>query len=331
MELNRLVSTNRLSHEEWLAYRKMGIGGSDAGTICGLNQYRSPISVYLDKTAGNVEEQEDNEAMRQGRDLEQYVAERFSEETGKKVRKANAIFYLPEAPYMIANVDRLVVGENAGLECKTASAYSAEKWQGEKIPPEYEIQCHHYMAVTGASAWYIACVILGREFIWRKIDRDPDVIEMLKQIEEEFWIENVQKGKMPDPDGSDAADNAIREKYPESDEKSILLTGFDADLERRRDILELQDKLEREKKEIEQKIKLYMEDAEKAESDHYAVCEWHNKNTHFFRRKFPTSLCLKASYRYTESVTKILRLRRDNNYAGGRYENNDSNVIQERV
>lgn len=275
MELNRLVSTNRLSHEEWLAYRKMGIGGSDAGAICGVNQYRSPISVYLDKTAGNVEEQEDNEAMRQGRDLEQYVAERFSEETGKKVRKANAIFYLPEAPYMIANVDRLVVGENAGLECKTASAYSAEKWQGEKIPPEYEIQCHHYMAVTGASAWYIACVILGREFIWRKIDRDPDVIEMLKQIEEEFWIENVQKGKMPDPDGSDAADNAIREKYPESDEKSILLTGFDADLERRRDILELQDKLEREKKEIEQKIKLYMEDAEKAESDHYAVT-WKN-------------------------------------------------------
>ena len=60
-------------------------------------------------------------------------------------------------------------------------------------------------------------------------------------------------------------------------------------------------------------------------------CEWHNKNIHFYRRKFPTSLCLKASYRYTESVTKILRLRRDNNYAGGRYENNDSNVIQERV
>ena len=60
-------------------------------------------------------------------------------------------------------------------------------------------------------------------------------------------------------------------------------------------------------------------------------CEWHNKNTHFYRRKYPTLLCLKAFYRYTESVIKILRLRRDNDYAGGRYENNDSNVIQERV
>ena len=271
MKLNRLVHTSQLSHEEWLAYRKKGIGGSDAGAICGLNKYRSPISVYLDKTAENVEEQEDNESMRQGRDLEQYVAARFSEATGKKVRKANAIFYLPEVPYMIANVDRLIVGEDAGLECKTASAYAAEKWKNEKIPPEYEIQCHHYMAVTGASAWYIACVILGREFIWRKIDRDPDVIEMLKQIETEFWTENVQKGRMPDPDGSEAADNAILEKYPESGDKLILLTGFDKELDRRREILELQDKLEREKKEIEQKIKLYMEDAEKAESNHYAV------------------------------------------------------------
>ena len=271
MKLNILVYTSQLIHGEWLAYRKKGIGGSDAGAICGLNKYRSPISVYMDKTAENVEEQEDNESMRQGRDLEQYVAARFSEATGKKVRKANAIFYLPEVPYMIANVDRLIVGEDAGLECKTASAYAAEKWKNEKIPPEYEIQCHHYMAVTGASAWYIACVILGREFIWRKIDRDPDVIEMLKQIETEFWTENVQKGRMPDPDGSEAADNAILEKYPESGDKFILLTGFDKELDRRREILELQDKLEREKKEIEQKIKLYMEDAEKAESNHYTV------------------------------------------------------------
>ena len=85
------------------------------------------------------------------------------------------------------------------------------------------------------------------------------------------WTENVQKGRMPDPDGSEAADNAIRKRYLESEEKSILLTGFDEELRRRKDILELQGKLEREKKEIEQKIKLYMEDAEKAENDHYTV------------------------------------------------------------
>ena len=161
MKLNRLVSTSDLTHEEWLKYRKKGIGGSDAGAICGLNPYRSPMSVYIDKTEDNIEEI-DSEAMRQGRDLEQYVAERFCEETGKKVRRANAIFYNPDHPFMTANVDRMIVGENAGLECKTASAFSADKWSDGKIPESYEIQCHHYMAVTGADSWYIACVILGK-------------------------------------------------------------------------------------------------------------------------------------------------------------------------
>ena len=171
MKLNKLVSTLHMDHEVWLENRRKGIGGSDAGSICGLNPYSSAISVFQDKTQP-LTEKPDNESMRQGRDLEEYVARRFMEETGKKVRRANAIFYKEEQPFMLANVDRLIVGENAGLECKTASAYSADKWKDGHIPESYEIQCHHYMAVTGADAWYIACVTLGKEFIWHKIERD---------------------------------------------------------------------------------------------------------------------------------------------------------------
>ena len=85
-KMKKLVSTLQLSHKEWLQYRKMGIGGSDAGAVCGVNPYVSSMQVFLDKTSA-VEEAEDKEAMRQGRDLEQYVAERFCEATGLKVRK----------------------------------------------------------------------------------------------------------------------------------------------------------------------------------------------------------------------------------------------------
>lgn len=84
MKLNRLVSTSGMDHETWLEYRKKGIGGSDAGSICGLNPYATAISVYQDKIQEEVTEKEDNESMRQGRDLEEYVARRFMEETGKK-------------------------------------------------------------------------------------------------------------------------------------------------------------------------------------------------------------------------------------------------------
>ena len=142
MKLNKVVGTAGMDRETWLKYRRNGIGGSDAGAICGMNPYVTAVNVYLDKL-GKKEETEDNEAMRQGRDLEQYVAERFMEATGKKVRRANAIFSNAEYDFMYANVDRLIVGEDAGLECKTANAYSADKWKDGHIPEHYEIQCHH--------------------------------------------------------------------------------------------------------------------------------------------------------------------------------------------
>ena len=88
--MKRLVSTLNLSKENWLRYRKCGITGTDAGAILGLNPYRSAFQVYHDKISDTIENI-DNEAMRQGRDLEDYVAQRFSEETGFKVRRANAM------------------------------------------------------------------------------------------------------------------------------------------------------------------------------------------------------------------------------------------------
>ena len=89
--MKRLVSTLNLSKKEWLRYRKCGITGTDAGAILGLNPYRSAFQVYYDKISDTVENI-DNEAMRQGRDLEEYVAQRFTEATGLKVRRANAIY-----------------------------------------------------------------------------------------------------------------------------------------------------------------------------------------------------------------------------------------------
>ena len=269
---NRMVSTLGMSHEDWLMYRKRGIGGSDAGAICGMNPYSSPIAVYMDKISP-ASEKEDNEAMRQGRDLEAYVAERFMEATGKKVRKANSIFFHLDHPYMIANVDRMVIGENAGLECKTVSPYNADLWEGGKIPPHYEVQCHHYMAVTGADAWYIAAVILGRGFLYKRIERDDDLIQSLISIESDFWNIHVEQKIMPYVDGSPAAEQLIREMYPDSSPGTSipLPDAFSESLKRREEIDELMDKLEQEKAQVEQEIKQYMEDAEEASNRKYRV------------------------------------------------------------
>ena len=272
--MKKLVSTLNLDKESWLKYRKQGIGGPDAGAVCGLNPYRTAIQVYYDKTSDLIEDV-DNEAMRQGRELEEYVARRFCEASGKKVRRANAMFYDEKNPFMIADVDRMIVGENAGLECKTASPYSEEKWRDDKIPLSYQLQCYHYMSVCNADSWYIAVLIYGRDFKYYKIERDDEVIENLIRIEKEFWNEYVLKQVIPDPDGSKTADVAIAERFKESKSITIPLTGFDERLERRQELLSLLEKIETEKRQIDQELKLYLGDAEIAENESYRV-SWKN-------------------------------------------------------
>lgn len=268
--MKRLVSTLHLEKSEWLAYRKRGIGGSDAGAVCGLNPYRTAIQVYYDKTTTEIQ-QTDNEAMRQGRDLEDYVARRFMEATGKKVRRANAMYYHEDHPFMLADVDRMIVGENAGLECKTASPYMEDKWKDGNVPMHYLIQCHHYMAVCGADAWYIAALILGRGFVYYRIDRDEELISSLIQIETDFWKEHVLKKVLPVPDGSETADKAIAEYFRQSTAVSIPLNGFDKKLERRQELLEVMKRMETEKRRIDQELKLYLGEAEIAENEHFRV------------------------------------------------------------
>lgn len=272
--MKKLISTRNINKESWLKYRKQGIGGSDAGAVCGLNPYRTAIQVYYDKTSDSIEDV-DNEAMRQGRELEEYVAKRFCEASGKKVRRANAMFYDEKNLFMLADVDRMIVGENAGLECKTASPYSEEKWRDDKIPLSYQLQCYHYMSVCNADSWYIAVLIYGRDFKYYRIERDDEVIENLIRIEKEFWNEYVLKRVIPDPDGSKTADAAIAERFKESRSITIPLTGFDERLERRQELLSLLEKIETEKRQIDQELKLYLGDAEIAENEHYRV-SWKN-------------------------------------------------------
>lgn len=272
-----IAKTKDISREEWLRLRKQGIGGSDAGAICGVNPYTSPVQVYLDKITDDIPEDIDNESMRCGRDLEEYVAERFVEATGLKVRRANMMYAHKKYPYMIADVDRLIVGKDengqlVGLECKTASPYSADKWNDGQIPAHYLAQCYHYMAVLDASAWYIAVLIYGKEFKYIKIDRDDEVINALIEIESHFWNDNVLKGRMPEMDGSTATDEAINILFKNSQEMlSKPLIGFDEKLHRRYEIDGLIDKLEREKRQIDQEVKAYMQEAEIAENDSFFV------------------------------------------------------------
>lgn len=205
------ISTAGMSHDEWLEHRRRSVGGSDAAAIVGLNGWASPYSVWAEKT-GRLPPKEDNEAMRQGRDLEGYVASRWEEATGKHVRRRNAILTNSAYPFAHANIDRDVVGENAGLECKTTSILRLREFRGGEYPAAYYAQCVHYMAVTGAERWYLGVLVLNQGFYCFEIERDQAEIDALMAAEAAFW-RYVEEDTPPPVDGSGATSAALETIY----------------------------------------------------------------------------------------------------------------------
>lgn len=208
-----IMTTKEMENQKaWLESRGAGIGGSDAGTIAGLNSWKSPYQLWLEKTDQvEAEDISDKECVYWGHALEQLVADRFCELTGKKVRRSG-LLQSDEHDFMLASPDRMVVGENAGLECKTTNSFAKDEWEGDKVPASYYCQCQHYMAVTGSEKWYIAVLIGGNHFIWKEIPRNEDDIKSLIEIESAFW-QHVVQGTMPEIDGSESCSNALRERF----------------------------------------------------------------------------------------------------------------------
>lgn len=213
------ISTVNMSHEEWLEHRRRTIGGSDAAAIVGLSRWATPLTVYMDKK-GLSPDKPDNIAMRIGRELEETVARLWSEETGKKCQRRNAILVNPAYPFAHANVDRWVVGENAGLECKTTSEMNMKVFRGNEYPANYYVQCMHYMMVTGADRWYLAVLVGNREFYTFVIERDEEEIAALMEQERAFYENYLLPGVMPAPSGSAQDGAALGTLYADEDNEA---------------------------------------------------------------------------------------------------------------
>lgn len=264
------ISTKAMPHEEWLEHRRRSIGGSDAAAIIGLNPYASAYSVWADKRE-LIPPKEDSEAMRLGRDLEDYVAKRFCEVTGKRVRRENSIIINPHFPFAHANVDRILIGEDAGLECKTTSSLNLKKFKNGEYPATYYCQVMHYLAVTGAERWYLAVLILGREFKWFCIERDEEEIAALMRSEAEFW-ELVQKGTPPAADGEKSTSEAISTIYAEGGEEgNLALFAYENDLQQYMALGEQIKELKKLQDGCANKVKAYLGDTERGESNGFIV------------------------------------------------------------
>lgn len=218
-----VTSTENLSYEDWLEFRKSGIGGSDASVVCGINRYKSPMELWMEKT-NRIPPQEAGESAYWGTQLEPLVRAEFTKRTGIEVECVNQLLQSEKFPFMLANLDGICHYEKYGeciFEAKTASAFKINEWENS-IPDEYMLQIQHYMAVTGFKAAYIAVLIGGNTFKWRLVERDEELISMLIQLEGEFW-NCVQNDTPPPIDGSDACTKFLAEKFAESNNTQIEL------------------------------------------------------------------------------------------------------------
>ena len=298
------ISTKDMPHEEWLEHRRKSIGGSDASAIIGMNIYSSPYTVWADKL-GKIPPKEDNEAMRLGRDLEEYVAKRFTEKTGKKVRRENNILINPDYPFAHANVDRMIIGEDAGFEAKTTSALNLRKFKNGEYPANYYVQCVHYLAVTGCERWYLGVLILGVGFQDYVIERDEGEINALMKSEEEFW-QYVESQVAPATDGSDSTSETLKTIYPESNGEEINLMAYEYDLQQYMSLSSLIKDVEKQKEECANKIKAFMGEASKGECGKYKVAWSSSVRCTFDHKKFAEDnpdIDLSAYYKSTPTRT----------------------------
>jgi len=270
-----LANTADMTHEEWLQTRTKGLGGSDASIVLGLNRWKTPFELWLEKTGQVTPESSQSEAAYWGTVMEDIVAKEFEKRTGKKVRRRNATFQHPEYPFLIANVDRLVVGEKAILECKTTSAYNVDEWKDDEIPSPYIVQVQHYLGVLGPEyeKAYIAVLIGGQKFVWKEIERDDELIQMIFEAEIDFWNNHVLANVPPALDGSSAAEQFLKERYAQvNPEKTIdLKYEFKEKIDELLSLKETIKELEKQARSIENEIKYELKDAEIGFAQNYQV------------------------------------------------------------
>ena len=227
-----MIPTRDMSREEWLKERRKSIGGSDAGSVLGFNEYCSPYMLWAEKTGKYIPEDiSDKEAVRLGNDLEEYVAQRWEDRTGKRLRRCNYLMRNPKYPFAHADIDRRVIGEGAGFEAKTTSSFEILKQcRDGKFPDKWYCQIVHYMMVTGFERYYLGVLCFGHGFYEFTIERDDAEIEALASAERSFW-ELVKNDTPPAVDGSESTKEALQVILAESNGGTADLTAVSAHLE----------------------------------------------------------------------------------------------------
>lgn len=217
----RLLGVFENGSPEWHQARATGVGGSDVGTIIGVNKYESPLSLWAKKLGLIDAEVPESEPMYWGTTLEPVVLAEFQKRHPElKVYPSPGTFYHVDRPWQLANPDGVALNPETGewfvIEIKTARY--EDEWDEKQniIPPSYRAQVLWYLQTFGYQRAYVATLFSGSKY--REFEVEADAFEQdanLRQVE--LWRTYLADGTQPDYDGSEATYEAVREMHPEID------------------------------------------------------------------------------------------------------------------
>jgi len=208
-----VTSTQGMSKENWLKFRKRGIGASEVGVVMGYSQYKSPVELFHERLSLAPEMSLENIAMFMGHYHEDAVADLWQYWDGsqdgmmanyakgnviRRCRKINAYIQNPKYPWLFVSLDRIINkgsrGEEGALEIKTIASYEADKWEAG-IPTPHIMQVHTQMLCCDFTFGEIAAMKDGRYFDVYPFDENQIIFDAIIHKTKEFW-DKVEQGRM---------------------------------------------------------------------------------------------------------------------------------------
>ena len=272
-----IIPTKEFSREEWLLSRRGGIGGSDVAAILGMSPWRSPYQVWADKTGRLPIDDTGNEFTHWGNILEPILAHELEDATGKKVYRQNKTYCHPKYDFLRANIDRDIAGEPGFLEIKTAMEYKSSEWVEDEVPAPYLLQVQHYMNVLDRPYCYFATLIGGHRFIYKRVDRNQEVIDQVQAKLVRWWHDHIEKDVPPEVDGSDWTKQTLQLLYPDKHIEVEIPDYLEQQLKIRKKVIQQINELTDEKKRIENQVRSAMRNGDTAKLGQFKILYRTNK------------------------------------------------------
>jgi putative phage-type endonuclease len=273
----KFIGNSEQVNRQWHEERNNGIGGSDVSILMGINEYRTPLDLWLEKTGRKQPDDISGKpAIIVGNALEDVVRDWFKEQHPELIiREPKAMYRSIERPWAQASLDGVchVKGKRRDdessyfvLECKTVGEYRSSDWDNG-VPDYYLTQVTHYLSVTGWNRAYVAVLIGNREFREYTIERDEEDIKAVNKAVDDFW-KFVKNDTMPELQGND-----VDEVFPQDNGEDVYTddSRFDEMVKKYRELSEQESQCKKQKQLIAEKLKLFIGENKKIHSEQYTV------------------------------------------------------------